>query len=158
MALLTACREREIHTCLDTAGFAPFKVLEPAARAADLVLYDIKIVEEADHERLTGRSSNLMLDNLKQLARLNIPLKLRFPLIPTMTDSRNNIEGIIDFLIQNTAYRDIHILPFHNTGEGKYQQLNMKDRTTHINPPDPADVEAVAQTFASRGFTTSIGG
>ncbi len=158
MALLLACREREIHTCLDTSGFAPFKVLEPAVRAADLVLYDIKNADEHDYKRLTGRSCAMILDNLKQLSLLNIPVKLRFPLIPTMTDSRDNIEHIIDFLLHNTAYRDIHILPFHNAGEGKYQQLNMKDRMTGINPPDPADVVAVARIFANSGFNTSIGG
>ena len=158
MALLAACREREIHTCLDTSGHAPFRILEPAARAADLVLYDIKIADEEDHKRLTGRSSRLILDNLKQLSELNIPVRLRFPLVPSMTDSRENIGRIIDFLLRNTGYRDIHILPFHNTGEGKYRQLNMKNHATGINPPGPDAVESAVRMFDRSGFNTTIGG
>lgn len=156
--LLDACRERQIHTCLDTSGFAPFKILKPAATKADLVLFDIKILAPLDHQAATGKPVGLVLENLKQLSRLGVDLKLRFPLVPTMTDTRENITGIIEFLTRETLYRDIHILPFHNTGAGKYERLNMKNKATHIRPPTKEQVEAVRQRFEASGFKTKIGG
>ncbi len=158
MALLTACRERDVHTCLDTSGYAPFSILEPAARAADLVLYDIKIVDEKAHQALTGKSSGLALGNLEKLTGLDIPVKLRFPLIPSMTDTPENIDAVIAFLTARTRYRDIHILPFHNTGAGKYQSMDEENPTKDIRPPDPSQVAAVARQFADCGFNTHIGG
>ncbi len=158
MALLTACREREIHTCLDTSGFAPFQVLEPAARAADLVLYDIKIYDEKRHQDMINGSSPLILGNLEKLSELKMPVKLRFPLIPSMTDSSKNIKGLIDFLIHRTSFRDIHILPYHNTGAGKYEHLNRDNPMGNISPPEFEQIEAVAGLFDQNGFNTSIGG
>lgn len=158
MALLEICRDRDIHTCLDTSGFAPFRVLEPAARAADLVLYDVKHINEAEHKRLTGHTCGKILDNLARLSELEIPVRLRFPLIPSMTDTPENIDGIIAFLASRTRYREIHLLPFHNSGEGKYRQLNMKNKAGRIRPPDPEHVKAVARQFEQCGFAVTIGG
>lgn len=158
MALLASCREREIHTCLDTSGYAPFDILEPAARAADMVLYDIKIMDEKRHEAFTGKSSGLILENLEKLSVRSIPVRLRFPLIPSMTDSLENIEAVIAFLENRTQYRDIHILPFHSTGAGKYLSMGKDNPTKEIRPPQASQVAAVARQFAARGFNTRIGG
>ncbi|MCG8615207.1 MAG: radical SAM protein, partial [Desulfobacterales bacterium] len=121
-ALIAACREREIHTCLDTSGYAPADALERAARAADLVLYDIKAVDTLLHERITGKPVARVLENLVRLDRLDTPCRLRFPLIPGYTDSEENISDILDFLGGQNCFRDIHILPYHNTAEAKYRQ------------------------------------
>ena len=158
MDLITACRERQIHTCLDTSGYAPFEVLKPAAMAADLILYDIKAVDARLHQTLTGQSSELILENLKQLSDLDVQVTLRFPLIPSMTDTEDNINEIIEFLVQETRFRQIHILPFHNAGSGKYEVLNMKNKLKDIKPPSEDRVQTVAQHFASRGFDTHMGG
>jgi pyruvate formate lyase activating enzyme len=158
MPLLDACGRQEIHTCLDTSGFAPFEVLKAAATRADLVLYDIKILDEKAHLNHTGKPVGMILDNLKKLSHLKINLKLRFPLIPTMTDTDENIYRIIEFLIKETRYRDIHILPFHNTGEGKYEILKMENQLKHLSPPTAEHVEIVRQIFVSSGFHAIIGG
>ncbi len=156
-ALLAACREREIHTCLDTSGDAPAAVLERTAPAADLVLYDIKAVDVRLHERITGKPSDRILENLVRLEGLGVPYRLRFPLIPGYTDSGENISEILDFLVAHTTCRDIHILPYHNTAEAKYRQLNMTPpRIT--TPPEPAAIEAAARRFRDCGFKVTIGG
>jgi len=158
MGLLGACREREIHTCLDTSGYAPFSTLEPAARIADLVLYDVKIADEAEHRALTGHSSRPVFENLEKLNQMKVPVRLRFPLIPTMTDTPENLEGLISFLTRRTQYREIHILPFHNTGTGKYTVLERANPMKDICLPTPSRIAAVADLFAHNGFNTHIGG
>ena len=156
--LMDACQQEEIHICLDTSGYAPFPVLKNAATRADLVLYDIKIMDNLAHQSFTGKPVNLILENLKKLSRLKINLKLRFPLIPTLTDTEENIGSIIDFLVKETIYRDIHILPFHNTGEGKYEMLKRENQCKYLHPPTDDQVENIRQIFAASGFQTTIGG
>jgi len=158
LPLIEACREREIHTCLDTSGFAPFEILEAAATKVNLVLFDIKIMDSIDHQAFTGKPVGQILENLKKLSHLKVNLKLRFPLVPTITDTRVNIGQMIEFLTKETLYRDIHILPFHTFGEGKYERLKMKNELKHISPPTKECVEEVRQMFESVGFTTTIGG
>ncbi|RLB88621.1 MAG: glycyl-radical enzyme activating protein [Deltaproteobacteria bacterium] len=162
LPLLDACREREIHTCLDTSGYAPFNIFEAAATVADLVLFDIKIMADQDHQTFTGKPVGQILENLKQLSRqlshIRVNLKLRFPLIPGITDTRDNIHQMIEFLISQTPYRDIHILPFHTSGEGKYEKFKMKNNLKHLNPPTDERVEEVRQIFEVKGFNTTLGG
>ncbi len=156
--LVAACREKGIHTCLDTSGFAPFELLKAVATKADQVLYDIKILDDRDHRKFTGKSVGPILDNLKKLSALRVNLRVRFPLIPSMTDTDENVERIMGFLTQETRYREIYILPFHSTGAGKYERLNLENNLKNINPPSRARVEAVREAFETGGFKTMIGG
>jgi len=158
LPLMDACRQEHIHICLDTSGFAPFTVLKEAATRADLVLYDIKVMDNLAHRALTGKPVDLILENLKKLSDLKINLKLRFPLVPTLTDTQENIGRIIDFLVKETIYRDIHILPFHNTVDGKYRMLKMENHCKHLHPPTDDQVENIQQIFVASGFQTTIGG
>ena len=67
-ALLRACREREVHTTVDTSGYASWQSLERAAAITDLFLYDVKLIDPAQHRRFTGVSNELILSNLRKLA------------------------------------------------------------------------------------------
>lgn len=157
-ALLDACREKEIHTCLDTSGFADVDLMRRAARKTDLVLYDVKLIRDRDHAAMTGKSGRPVLRNLEQLWADSASVRLRFPLIPGMTDAGENMDGWISFLKRHTGYRDIHILPFHRAGEGKYAALNMKNRMKGIQPPSREHVAEVARLFESAGFHVTTGG
>ena len=156
--LLDLCREKEIHTCLDTSGYCDAKTLLKAAEKSDLILYDIKLVDETAHKKHTGKSVALVLNNLKLLSKQRANIRLRFPLIPGMTDTNKNIGGIIAFLKENTIYRDIHILPFHKAGEAKYNSLNMKNYLQDTQPPLKEKVLKVKEQFELKGFSVTIGG
>jgi pyruvate formate lyase activating enzyme len=157
-ALADACREREIHTCLDTSGFAPFEVLKAGADRVDLVLYDIKIVDERHHQDCTGKSSRRILNNLKKLSDFGARVHLRFPLIPGMTDSRENVDSVIEFLSVHTLYRKIHLLPFHNTAAGKYRKLGMPYKLDGKGALPAGQVAGIQKKFTDSGFTAVIGG
>ncbi|MCP4020809.1 MAG: glycyl-radical enzyme activating protein [Desulfobacteraceae bacterium] len=156
--LLDLCKRNEIHTCLDTSGFAPFDILEKAAQKTDMLLYDIKLMDEDAHKQFTGQSVALVLENLKQLSRQDINLTLRFPLIPGITDKADNIEKIVTFLIKETRFRDIQILPFHKTGFAKYENLKVENRMQHIDPPSKGQIQIIKSKFDAKGFKTVIGG
>lgn len=156
--LLAQCREKEIHTCLDTSGYADPEVLLNVSQTTGLILYDIKLIDETAHKTMTGKSVLPVLNNLKQLSDRKADVRIRFPLIPKMTDTKENIARVISFLKENTGYRDIHILPFHKAGEGKYEALKMKNFTKDIMAPSHEKVGETKEQFESYGFSVTIGG
>ncbi len=158
LRLLTQCRDKEIHTCLDTSGYSDSETLLSISPKADLILYDIKLIDEKAHKTLTGKSVFPVLNNLKLLSDHKANVRIRFPLIPKMTDSKDNIAQVISFLMENTGYRDIHILPFHKAGEGKYTGLNIQNHMKDTAVPPPERVAKVKEQFESNGFNVTIGG
>ena len=162
MALIQACRDRGFHTCLDTAGAAPFRVLERAARAVDLVLYDLKLMDSSDHLKWMGAGNQGILKNLEELSGRSdlsgLELRLRFPLIPGITATRENQEALADFVLSRTRFRDIHILPFHNTARGKYENLDRRYLLADLKEPGPEAVARAQEFFSRRGFHVHMGG
>jgi len=156
--LLDQCREKEIHTCVDTSGFADAHILLKAAQKADLILYDIKIMDETAHVEFCGKKVSMVLENLKQLSDHTANVRLRFPLVPQITDIDENIGKMIAFLRKDTKFRKIHILPFHKAGEGKYQNLGIKNELSKVLPPSSLRLATVREQFESQGFTVTIGG
>ena len=156
--LLDQCHGKEIHTCLDTSGYAEAEILLNAAEKTDLILYDIKLIDETAHKALVGKHVSLVLNNLRLLSDCKANVSIRFPLIPKMTDTEGNIADVISFLKEKTDYRDIHILSFHKAGEGKYELLKMKNHMKDITAPSPKRVAKVKEQFESNGFNVTIGG
>jgi len=156
--LLEECRKKAIHTCVDTSGYADAKFLLSAADKADLILYDIKIIDAAAHEILIGKPVFPVLNNLRQLSDRKANVSMRFPLIPQMTDTTANIDSVISFLADHTIFRDIHILPFHRAGQGKYAALKLKNHMKNMDPSSPERVARVKEQFESHGFNVTIGG
>lgn len=152
------CRKAGIHICLDTSGFAAREIFLKAALTADLVLYDIKLMDEKLHRKFTGQDNERILENLKALSETKQAALIRFPLIPGITDAGNNIGRIIAFLKQHTIYRKIHVLAFHKTSAGKYSRLNMKNHVKNMNEPSKNRVEEVRKMFESDGFDAVTGG
>lgn len=156
--LLDRCREKEIHTCLDTSGYGDTKFLLDAQEKTDLILYDIKLIDAKAHKTIIGKPVRQVLENLNRLSEKKAKVRIRFPLIPEMTDTKTNIDDVISFLITHTIFRDIHILPFHKAGEGKYAALKMKNPMKDMKPPSLEKVAKLKERFESHGFNVTLGG
>jgi len=156
--LLHESRKREIHTAVDTSGFAPSHVMSDTADIADLILFDLKLINDDDHIRYTGVSVKPVHDNLKLLHGKNTKVWLRFPLIPGINDNDENIDKIIHFLLFFKKFKHINILPFHKTGEGKYLKLGIKNPMKDTEPPCLEKIESVKKKFEQNGFSAIIGG
>ncbi len=126
-ASLVRCKELEIHTTLDTSGYAEFDRFEQILEHVDLILYDLKIIDPVKHSHYTGISNQLILDNLKRLSNKKPKLKIRIPIIPSITDTEENIRDMIELLRTVKKVNQIDLLPFHNTASGKYQRFEIKN-------------------------------
>ena len=92
--LLRACKAHDLHTVVDTCGFASPETLDRVRPYVDLFLYDLKLMDDDRHRVVTGASNRLILDNLRRLAEHNHPVVLRVPVIPGINDDEDNLRQI----------------------------------------------------------------
>lgn len=156
LALLMACRERGLHTALDTTGFAPYPVLAALAPYTDLFLYDLKLMDSDRHLAYTGVANGIILSNLARLSQVHPGVALRLPLIPGITDTTENLEAMAAF-IKPLPLLGIEILPYHNTAQAKYQLLG-RSYPPDLVSPAPARTEEAAIILAASGHPVKIGG
>ncbi len=122
LELMKTAHEDGLHTCLDTCGFAEWEILEKVLAYTELVLFDCKHLDPSEHQRLTGVSNTLILDNLKKIAASGVPVRIRVPLIPAYNDSKDNIRATGQF-VQSLGLKDVDLILFHKFGFNKYRAL-----------------------------------
>jgi pyruvate formate lyase activating enzyme len=123
--ILQRCRDANIHTAVETCGYASEDVFRRVMDAADLVLFDVKHMDPVAHAQQTGVSNEPVLDNLARLVRWGKPVQARIPLVPGWNDGPGNLSAIAARLAQ-LGIRDVHLMPFHQLGKDKYRRLGMR--------------------------------
>ncbi len=154
--LLTACQTRELSTTLDTCGYSSWEIIEKIKDKVDLFLYDLKMIDDKNHQKYTGVSVLPILSNLKRLEGENIII--RFPVIPGITDTEENVNQLVDWLSKLETIKEINLLPFHKIGYSKYLKLNRENVLLDLNPPSPERLNQLLDTFRGLGFITKLGG
>ncbi len=121
--ILKKCKECNIHTAVDTAGFIPWEYFAAILPYTELFLYDIKAFNNDVHKEFVGTENELILNNLKKLLECGANISIRIPIIPTVNDSTEEMKRVKDFL---TPYKpNVELLPYHKMGEHKYTALGM---------------------------------
>ena len=121
--LLKKCKEKGIHTAVDTAGHVPFACFEKILPYTDLFLYDIKLFDSQKHKLYVGVGNERILENLKKLFQAGVKIWIRIPVIPGVNDSPEEMQKIKQFLGSCGTPEKIELLPYHAMGEYKYQAL-----------------------------------
>jgi len=156
--LLAACRSAGFHSALDTCGFAPEEKLLRVAGMADLVLFDVKILDDAKHKQFTGVSNVVILKNLRELCRIHPNVWLRIPVIPQLNDSPEDLEALASFAASLGGIRQVNLLPYHRTGMKKFERLGRTYALPDIVPPSAEVMENAVQCFAGHGIQARVGG
>lgn len=114
--VLKLAKEKELSTCVETAGYVNFEVIEKSLPYIDLLLWDIKETDEERHRKYTGGELTKILDNLEKICEKNIPVILRCPIIPGVNDRAEHM-GMVEKL--KATYKNIQgieKMPYHNLG------------------------------------------
>ncbi len=170
--LLEQCRKQGIHAAVDTSGCAPFAEYAKVLPLADLVLYDMKLMDDERHRRFTGVSNRLILDNLVRISRSGRPLSVRIPIVPGVNDTDRDLEQTADFCAGLPQRHPVHLLPYHRGYAGKAERLGLamvpssgtaSERTetafrADTQPPTPAMMKRAREIFSRRKLTVKIGG
>jgi len=121
-AILDGCRGEGIHTAIETCGACPWETLERLAARSDLILFDIKLIDEKEHARWTGASNRQILANAAHLAGKNAVV--RVPLIPGITDGDANLNAIFSFMREN-GLGTVSLLRYNPSSAAKYEWLGI---------------------------------
>jgi len=156
-AFLTACREHGIPTAIETCGFAKPEPFLRVALLADLVLFDLKLVDSIKHRRYTGAPNHQILANLEDLVARGRPLMVRIPVVPGINDTPSDI---VDFAAYLGRVRPnaVELLPYHKIGESKYRRLGMPFRMNGTPQPAAADLARFRQALERAGLNVTVGG
>ncbi len=157
-ALLRACRAREIHTAVDTCGYAPWRVVDQLRPYVDLFLYDLKVMDDAHHRRITGVSNEPILENLRALAATGQRIRVRVPVIPGVNDDEANVQALGAFVAALPGAVGIDLLAYHPTARDKYQRLNRAYPLEYLQPPSESEMAAVAARLREFGNDVKVGG
>ncbi len=121
--LLKRCLEYGIHTAMETCGYASYEVLQSLMEYLNLLLYDLKHMDDELHKKHTGVSNQLILENLEKVSKENqIECVIRIPLIGGFNDDHENIEETCRF-VSSLGIKKLDLLPFNELPSGKYKML-----------------------------------
>lgn len=120
------------HTCIDTSGimYRPddtkfMQKLERLMQATDLVMLDIKHIDDAKHKELTAHSNKQILDFARYLDKKNIPIWIRHVIVPGITLYKEYLEQLGSFMGTLHNVKALDVLPYHSMGKTKYKELGM---------------------------------
>jgi len=157
ISLLEHCKKSDINTCIDTTGFASKDILEKIIPLTDIFLFDIKLIDEASHIKFCGVSNKIILENFALIHKSGKDIRLRFPIIPGITDTEDNLHQTAEFA---KSFYDVKVdlLPYHKIGKDKYRRLGMEYHMDGVETPSNERMKEIANYFNQYGITTRIGG
>jgi pyruvate formate lyase activating enzyme len=153
---IDACRAAGLHTAVETSGFGSQAAIDTAARA-DLVLFDLKILDEERHRRATGVSNRVILENFARLTSRHPAVRVRVPVIPHVNDDLENLSGI-GALARLRGIARLDLLPYHTAGIAKYMRLDRPYPLPDVPALAPEALEPARRHLESIGLTVHIGG
>lgn len=153
--LLKLCKEEGINTAVDTTGYAGWEAIEEVLPYTDLILFDIKHLNPANHRRATGVDNAIIMTNLNRISR-KTRVWLRVPLITGFNDSVEHIKRIA-VLAKEIEVEKVSLLPYHDGGKAKCVQLGRPYSWPEIFPPSDDWIQKLKEVVEGVGVKVSIG-
>ncbi|TYT74286.1 choline TMA-lyase-activating enzyme [Desulfobotulus mexicanus] len=157
--LLMVCRQRGIHTAIETCGYAKSENLMKVAEFTDLFLFDLKHMDSVRHYELTGVRNETILSNLIMLLENRHNVMIRVPLLKNFNDSEAEIDALLTFLAPFRDYKNfkgIDLLPYHKLGVNKYSQLG-RDYPMEGKPDlSDDDLDLIEKWIKEKDFPVSV--
>ena len=147
-AFFHLCRAEGLHTALDTAGTIWTEAARRAAAAADLILFDVKTVDDSLHKSYTGVERTHNDRFLRYLQEIGKPVWARHVVVPGITDRDDRLEAVAQYLKQFSVIERVEVLGYHMMGEYKYESLGLPYPLHGVEPLSPerkANAKAIFQ-------------
>ncbi len=130
--LFSLAKENGIHTCIDTSGITYTdrdteyrEKLDRLMQLTDLVMLDIKHIDNERHKVLTGHSNEHILAFAKYLEQKTVPLWIRHVIVDGYTTERDELLRLGHFIGGLKNLRALDVLPYHTMGKAKYASLGI---------------------------------
>lgn len=147
LELLKRCRNEGLHTALDTSGyFNPDKFREMLPYI-DLVLLDVKHIDDIKHQELTGVSNSKTLNIVELLEEENQSYWIRHVVVPGYTDDKEDLQNLASFLADKERMEKLELLPYHNLGEYKWHEMGLDYELEDVEPPSAEMMNEIEEIF-----------
>lgn len=150
--LLKRLKKEGIHTAVDTSGAIPLHLCKDAVDAADLILLDIKSIDDIKCKALTGKGNSNALALLDYLEETKKPVWIRHVVVPGITENEKDIEAMAEYLARYTVVERVEILPFHKMGEYKWRELGMDYELLETPPPEKESIRRIKEIIKKHGL------
>ncbi len=143
LELFELCKKHQIHTCLDTSGITfneQDERYEKLAKCCDLVLLDMKQMDNLKHQQLCGLPNQRVFAFAKFLDEHQVPVWVRHVLLPGYTDSEEHLRSMRSWLDTLSNVEKVEVLPYHTMGIVKYQKLGIPYPLKGVEAPKAASV------------------
>ena len=157
-AVARALGERGIDTAVETSLQAPWSAIEPALPYISLFLADVKHADPAKYREATGGNLAVVRENFRRLASAGAHVIARVPVVPGFNDSAEEMDGILQFISSLANIREVHFLPYHTLGNGKYALLGMDLKMAAVASLPNDKMEPYAEAARNIGLVAVIGG
>jgi pyruvate formate lyase activating enzyme len=159
--LFKKAKKENIHTCIDTSGItydpenaSYLAKLDELMKYCDLVMLDIKHIDDQKHIRLTGRSNKNILAFAKYLEKKNIPVWIRHIVVEGLTDNPDDLMQLGKFIGSLKNLKALDVLPYHTLGVSKYKELGIPYPLEGV-PALPHKVALTAKSCIMDGIRTA---
>ena len=144
--LFKKAKKKNIHTCLDTSGITfnrgseeCVKKVDELLKYTDLIILDIKHIDDEEHKKLTGQSNKNILDFARYLSDIDFPVWIRHVTVPGITYIQEYLVRLGEFLAELKNVKALDVLPYHTMGVPKYEKLGIPYRLEGVEPLDKQD-------------------
>lgn len=162
--LFHKAKAKGIHTCLDTSG-QPFTRREPffskfaeLMKYTDLLLFDLKQIDDAKHRELTGRTNRNILDCARYLSDIGKPIWVRHVLVPGVTDNDDDLHALRAFIDTLQNVKRVEVLPYHAMGTYKWEQLGIPYTLKDVSAPSEERVRNAEHILTAPGICPVVRG
>ena len=160
LAIAKELKRQDVTLTIDTCGYVPYEKFQAILPYVNTFLYDVKVMDPKLHKKYIGVDNQLILDNLIRLAADGARIYIRIPTIKEVNGNEKNMKETIAFMKEHDIHpAQINLLPYHDTGSGKYSKLDMEYKGTDLHAPEKEEMESFVRLFVESGFqNTKIGG
>lgn len=146
-AVFDQTQELGIHNALDTAANMPWEDIMYVLPSVDLVLLDIKVMDDDIHKYGTRVSNKRILENAHKLAQEDVDIIVRIPVVPGINDTDENMLATAEFLTSFPRLQYVEMLPFHDLGVDKYASLGKSNETAIFETPSEEQIINLSRSF-----------
>jgi pyruvate formate lyase activating enzyme len=148
-AIIDGCHENGLHVAIDTSGAIPHEKSRTAIEKSDMLLLDIKDIDDAGCIELTGMSNSNALKTLALCEEINKDVWIRHVLLPQYTLDNNKLHRLGKFLAEFSCIKKIELLPYHTMGLFKWDKLGIPSKIRHLQPPTKEEIEEATSILKS---------
>lgn len=157
-SMLDECKKQGIRTAVDTSCFVETPIFLQLLPKIDLVLFDLKLLDEKPHQRYTGVSNKLINDNITEMDRAGTMSIMRIPLIPGINDDKRHVLGFARIAATMIFLEEVHILPYHDMYREKVAGLGKLDTKLEFKNSGNDALNQLIELLEAEDIKVVVGG